>query len=333
MPALEMLLAARGVEVAGVFTQPPRRAGRGRKLRESAVAEFLRAPPRLSLSLPPPPPPIFTPHTFDVAAQNALRELRPDVLVTVAYGLLLPSAALEIPRLGGVNLHASLLPRWRGAAPVERAIEAGDSHSGVSLMQMDSGLDTGAVLARARVAIAGDDTGGSLRAKLARAAADLLAENLDALFARTLPGEKQNENDATYANKLQKSEAEIDWNQSAAQIARRVRAFYPRPVAHSALQGARLRVLSAAEVCADKNLVTETYGQPGEILDISHDGIVVATGDGALLLREVQKPGGAPMSAANFVNGMRIKRGMRFCFHGDSNSNSDRDRDRDGDHK
>jgi len=307
IPALEALLAAREVELAGVFTQPPRAAGRGRKLRASAVAEFLRA--RAS------PVSICQPHTFDAAAQAQLRGLRPELLVVAAYGLLLPAAALAIPRLGGVNLHASLLPRWRGAAPVERAIEAGDAGTGVSLMQMDAGLDTGAVLARARIPIAQDDTGGSLRDKLARAAAALLAGNLTALAARELPACAQDERAATYARKLQPSEAALDWRQDAAQLARRVRAFNPWPVAHGELQGARLRVLHAQHAPGMPRAQSETPAAaaiPGEILCANRDGIAVATGDGALLLREVQKPGGAPMPAAALLHGMRITRGMRF---------------------
>ena len=301
LPALKALLAARGVELAGVFTQPPRPAGRGRAPRASAVAEFLAE------SNNAPSVKIFQPEHFNADAQNELRQLRPDLLVVVAYGLLLPAAALAIPKLGGVNVHASLLPRWRGAAPAERAIEAGDAVSGVSLMQMDAGLDTGAVLARARAPISAEDTGGSLRDKLARAGAALLAGNLAALAKKELPARAQDERAATYARKLQPGEAGIDWRQDAAQLARRVRAFNPWPVAHAELQGARLRVLRAAANGAD-----DKTGAPGEILRADRDGIAVATGDGALLLRELQKPGGKPMPAAALLNGMRITRGMRF---------------------
>lgn len=309
LPALEMLLAAPRVEVAGVFTQPPRAAGRGRKLRASAVAELMRAHSA----------PVFTPENFDAHAQTALQKLRSDLLVTAAYGLLLPAGALAAARLGGVNLHASLLPRWRGAAPVERAIEAGDAETGVTLMQMDARLDRGAMLARARVGIDDFDTGGSLREKLARAAAKLLRENLDALAERALPPQPQDERAATYARKLHAREAAIDWRASAAQLARRVRAFQPWPVAHAELNGVRLRVLrarvagvvSAGEV---SNAAPEvSRAAPGEVLSATRDGITVATADGALQLCELQKPGGAPMSAAALLNGMRISRGMRFA--------------------
>ncbi|MGI9310945.1 MAG: methionyl-tRNA formyltransferase, partial [bacterium] len=238
-----------------------------------------------------------------------LARLRPDLIVVVAYGLVLPRAALDIPRLGCVNLHASLLPRWRGAAPIQRAIEAGDAATGVSLMQMDAGLDTGAILAQARIPIAANATGGSLCDELATLAAQLLGASLPALAAQTLTAMPQDERHACRARKLARSEAQLDWRQSAVALERKVRAFNPTPMARVVLARADERV--ALRVLRAK-VGDGAQARAGEILRADADGIAVATGGGMLVLTELQKPGGAPMSAAALLNGMHITPGMRF---------------------
>lgn len=300
VPCLRALCAADDVEVAGIVTAPDRPAGRGRKLRMSAVKEFARAE-FAAQNIP-----IHQPESLrDGAAIDALRALRPDLMVVVAFGALLPPAALAIPRLGCVNLHASLLPRWRGAAPIARAIEAGDAVTGVSLMRMDAGLDTGPVLATATAAIDAGDTAGDLHDKLARMAARLLAENLPALAAGALTATPQDAARACHARKLSKAEARLDWRLDAAALARKVRAFYPWPVAHTEIGGGRIRVLRAEVGDAPGGAAA------GEIIAADAAGIAVATAAGALVLTGVQKPGGRAMPAGEFLNGAKIAPGMR----------------------
>jgi len=336
LPCLRALLAANGVEVVGVYTGPERRAGRGREPRMNAVKEAALAAGAVTVDgagavtdgaadgavdgaaqksarkMPlkvPPKIPIFQPESLrDDAAVQALRRLRPDLMVVVAFGLLLPAAALAVPRLGCVNLHASLLPRWRGAAPIARAIEAGDAVSGVSLMQMDAGLDTGPVLAAARVGIGAHDTAGDLHDKLARLAARLLTENLRQFAAGELTATPQDAARACHAPKLTKAEAQLDWRRDAVALERQVRAFQPWPVAFAevgAAGGLRLRVLRAALGAAPAG------ARPGEIVAANADGIVIAAGRGALTLTVVQRPGGRAMTAGDFLNGAKITAGMR----------------------
>lgn len=302
IPALSTLLDAPSVDLVGIYTQPDRPAGRGRECRASAVKEFvLRHDPQSDL-------PLFQPDSLkNATAAGSLSRLKPDLMVVAAYGLLLPPAMLSIARLGCVNLHASLLPRWRGAAPIERAIEAGDANTGISLMRMVHDLDAGPVLAGASLPIAADDTGGSLRDKLARLAGELLAANLPALAAGALEATSQDENRACYARKLDKADARLDWRLDAAALERKIRAFNPWPMASVELNGMRLRVWRAT---ADLSPVNATCG---EIVRADKAGIAVAAGDGTILLREVQKPGGKPMSAAALLAGMNIARGMRFA--------------------
>lgn len=291
------------MELAGVYTQPDRPAGRGKKrcpsaVKASTVKEWARA-----RGLP-----VFQPESLQgESAPAGLRRLNPDLVVVVAYGLLLPASLLAVPPLGCVNVHASLLPRWRGAAPIQRAIEAGDDTTGVSLMRMDAGLDTGPVLARHGIAIAGDDTGGSLHDKLARLGGELLAANLRLLAAGALVAAPQDETLACYAPKLEKAESALDWRLDAAALERKVRAFNPWPAALATLNDARLRVLGAR---ADS---TPVRARPGEVVKAGKAGIAVAAGEGALVLTEVQKPGGTPMPAAALLNGMDIIPGMRFA--------------------
>jgi methionyl-tRNA formyltransferase len=286
---LQALLDDPCCEIAGVFTQPDRPAGRGRQLQASAVKSLALAH---ALS-------VFQPARLREPAERApLARLAPDLLVVVAYGLILPRAVLEIPRLGCINVHASLLPRWRGAAPIERAIEAGDAQTGVTIMQMDEGLDTGAMLHAVSCPILATDTGGSLRERLAGLGAHALCEALALLRERRASATPQDEAHASYAAKLRREEAVIDWNQDAAVLARRVRAFNPANVCHARLGDEVVRVWNA--------MVREVDGQasvPGTILAADRSGIVVACGRGALALTELQLSGGKPMSAAALLNG------------------------------
>ena len=288
VPCLEACRAAAGVEVVAVYTQPDRPAGRGRKLAASAVKQAALA---AGLAVEQPE------SLKSAAAQQRLRELAPDLLVVVAYGLILPRAVLAIARLGCWNVHASLLPRWRGAAPIQRALLAGDAETGVCLMQMEPGLDTGPVLLTRRTPIAADDTGGGLHDRLAALGAAVLGEGL----ARTVRGETlaahpQPEVGVTYAHKLDKAEAALDFGDSAAALARKVRAFDPWPVAEATFAGEHLRVWAAAA------LPDRTDAAPGTLLAAHRDGLDLATGDGILRITRVQRAGGRPVPVADFLN-------------------------------
>lgn len=287
VPALEACWT-RGGQVVAVYTQPDRPAGRGRQATASPVKQLAR---KHDL-------PVRQPESLKSAEeQDALRALAPDVMVVVAYGLILPRPVLGIPRFGCLNVHASLLPRWRGAAPIQRAIEAGDTETGVALMQMEAGLDTGPVLLEKRTPIAPDDTAGSLHDRLSRLGAEVLGDGLTLLRAGMRPTPRpQPEAGATYARKLEKAEARLDWTQPAAQLARRVRAFDPWPVAEVRLGGERLRI-HAAEALAEP-----AAAEPGQVLRAGREGIDVATGDGVLRLLRLQRDGGRAMGAAEFLN-------------------------------
>ncbi|MEZ5437744.1 MAG: methionyl-tRNA formyltransferase [Lysobacteraceae bacterium] len=288
VPSLEAALSS-GFDVPAVYTQPDRPAGRGRQLTASPVKQrALRAgiEVRQPTSL------------RDPGAQQALRELQPDLLVVIAYGLILPQAVLEIPPNGGWNLHASLLPRWRGAAPIQRAIEAGDRETGVCLMQMEAGLDTGPVLLSQRTPILEDDTAGTLHDRLAKLSAEVLADGLKLLRAGIRPQARpQPEEGVEYARKLDKAEARLDWTSSAIELARKVRAFSPWPVAELDLAGQRLRVHAAKAMDA-----VPGSAEPGTVIAAGRDGIDVVCADGVLRLLQVQKPGGRPVSAGDFLN-------------------------------
>lgn len=283
--------AARHHEVVAVYTQPDRPAGRGRGLMPSPVK--LEA---IARGIP-----VFQPENLKTEeAQQQLRELQPDLMVVVAYGLILPKKVLAIPTHGCWNVHASLLPRWRGAAPIQRAIEAGDNESGVCLMQMEAGLDTGPVLLSQHTDIANTDTGGQLHDRLAELGAQVLSDGLGLLRAGLKPiAQPQPETGVNYAHKLDKAEARLDWAQDAEVLARKVRAFNPWPVAEATLAGERVRIHGA--IAMDEN----RGQQPGAVISASKDGIDIACGRGALRLRVVQREGGKAITAADYLNARR----------------------------
>ena len=289
--AILQALIDQGYDIVGVYTQPDRPAGRGREPRPSAVKQLA-----LAHGLK-----IFQPVSLkEQPEQQQLQALRSDLMIVVAYGLLLPQAVLSIPRLGCINVHASLLPRWRGAAPIQRAILAGDKQTGISIMQMDQGLDTGDVLARASCPITDDDTGSSLHDRLMQLGADTLIACLPALQQGELKPESQDDSQATYAAKLTKKEAEIDWSQDAEQLERCVRAYNAWPVAYTFWQrkgkSENLRVWQARAIELVHN------EQAGKVLSSSMDGIDVAAGKGVLRLLQVQSAGGRRMTASDFIN-------------------------------
>ncbi len=273
-------------EIVGVWTQPDRPAGRGRRLRPSPVKQLA-----LAHEIP-----VHQPESLrDPQAVAELARLEPDVLVVAAYGLLLPPAVLEIPRRGCLNIHASLLPRWRGAAPIQRAILAGDTESGVTIMQMDEGLDTGDMLLKRAVPIGPRETGGSLHDRLATLGAEAIVEAL-ADPDRLVP-EPQDEAQATYAEKLRKEEAAIDWSKPATEIDRQIRAFNPWPVAQTRLDGGVLRIWAA------EPLDEPAADAPGTVTAVSRDGIDVATGEGSLRLLRLQPANARAMSVQDLLNG------------------------------
>ena len=291
LPALRALLASRH-QVVGVLTQPDRPAGRGRELRASPV-KLLAQEARL---------PIAQPTTLKTPeGRAALAEWRPELLVVVAYGLILPPVVLELPRHGCLNIHGSLLPRWRGAAPIQRAILAGDRETGVSIMQLDAGLDTGPVLLERRHPIGMHDTAGDVHDALAELGAVALIEAIDGLVSGRLLPRPQPADGASYAAKLEKSEARLDWSLSAIELDRRVRAFNPWPIAETTFAGESLRILRAS--------VAESTGRqapPGTSLGLAEDGLLVACGEGVLCVRELQRPGKRPVSARDFANAVRL---------------------------
>ena len=283
--------AANKAEVVAVYTQPDRPAGRGRGLTPSPVK--LEA---LQRGIP-----VLQPENFKAAvSKQALRALKPDLMVVVAYGLILPQSVLDIPEHGCWNVHASLLPRWRGAAPIQRAIEAGDTRTGVCLMQMEKGLDTGPVLLSRALEIGAQETGGQLHDRLAELGADVLADGLGLLRATIrVPPKPQPAEGVTYAHKIEKAEARLDFLQPAAVLANKVRAFNPWPMAEAQLAGERLRIHAAVAL-------DEAHGRaPGALLRGGRDGLDVACGEGALRIRVLQREGGKPITAADYLNARR----------------------------
>jgi methionyl-tRNA formyltransferase len=280
--------------VVAVYTQPDRPAGRGRRLQPSAVKQLamahdleVRQPEKLK----------------DAADQAALAALQADLMVVAAYGLLLPQAVLDAPRLGCVNIHASLLPRWRGAAPIQRAILAGDSESGVTIMQMEAGLDTGPMLYMLQTPILLDDTGGTLHDRLAELGARALLDSLSGIADGTLRPQVQDETLATYANKLDKQESLVDWSQPAQAIDRQVRAFNPWPVAQSLFRDKIMRIWSTRPI--PEKLPAAVV--PGTVVAAGKAGIDVATGSGVLRITQLQMPGKRAMSAAEFLNAHTVE--------------------------
>ena len=292
--ALSAILAA-GHQIALVLTQPDRQSGRGMAVHASPVKELA-----LANGIE-----VFQPPTLkDDAAQQRLRDVGADAMIVAAYGLILPQAVLDTPRLGCINIHASLLPRWRGAAPIQRALLAGDRETGVCIMQMDAGLDTGAVLHRASLPIDDDDTAASLHDKLAELGARLIVE---ALAKSPLTPTAQPDQGATYAAKIDKAEAWLDWLLPASQLARQVRAFNPFPGAAARVGGNPLKVWRA-----EVESVDGIQADPGTVLAADKAGIVVACGQGALRLTELQKAGGKRLPVAQYLGGSPLAAGIRF---------------------
>ncbi len=279
-------------EIVGVLTQPDRPAGRGRELRASPVKEVA-----LAAGLP-----LLQPRTLrnDPAAIDALAAWQPDIMVVVAYGLILPPAVLDLPRLGCLNIHASLLPRWRGAAPIQRAILAGDAQSGVTIMQMDAGLDTGAMLLREAIPIGAETTAGELHDELAILGARLIVDALDDCASGRARPQPQPAEGATYAAKLDKSEAQIDWTQPAAQIDRQIRAFNPWPVAETRAGGEPLKLLRSRLPGASR---PPADAPAGTVLGLQGDALEVACGDGQRLqVLTLQRAGRRPVGARDYFN-------------------------------
>jgi methionyl-tRNA formyltransferase len=295
VPTLSALLAAPDIEVAAVYTQPPRQAGRGKKTRRTPIHEAA-----LDAGIA-----VFTPTSLkSEEVQAELRALDADAAVVVAYGLILPGAVLRAPRLGCFNLHGSLLPRWRGAAPIQRAVMAGDERTGVCVMVMDEGLDTGPELSRAEVPIAAEATAGELHDKLAKLGAPLMLEALRGVAAGQLRPTAQPENGITYAKKIDKAEARIDWSRSAAELDNLIRGLSPFPGAWCEWQGSRIKVLLARPEARAND------AEPGLVLD---DALLIACGAGALRLMHLQRSGKGAMSAAEFLRGNPLRPGDRLA--------------------
>jgi methionyl-tRNA formyltransferase len=296
LPALRALLSSRH-QVVGVLTQPDRPAGRGRELRASPI-KLLALEHHL---------PVAQPASLKTAeGRAALHGWSPDLLVVVAYGLILPPAVLMLPRMGCLNIHGSVLPRWRGAAPIQRAVLAGDAETGITIMQLDEGLDTGPVLLERRRPIGLHDTAGDLHDALAELGAAALLEAIEGLASGELLPRAQSSEGVSYAAKIDKAEARIDWADTAMQVDRKIRAFNPWPVAETRLAGEGLRLLRAS--------VADAVGReasPGTVLGLADDGLRVACGEGVLAVSELQRAGKRPVSARDFANAVRLA-GLRF---------------------
>ncbi len=292
--ALAAVLDA-GFEVPLVLTQPDRPAGRGMQLQASPVKQLA-----VARGIP-----VHQPERLrDPATHAPIAAAAADVMVVAAYGLILPQAVLDMPRLGCINIHASLLPRWRGAAPIQRAIEAGDAETGVTIMRMEAGLDTGPMLLAGRLPIAADDTAATLHDKLAAQGAELIVAALGKL--ESLTAVPQPEVGVTYAHKIEKAEAELDWRRPAAELDRKLRAFNPFPGGAALFGEMPLKIWKAAPVSGS--------GAPGTVLASGSEGIVVACGEGALRLLELQKPGSRRLPAADFLRGYPLAPGQAFAL-------------------
>jgi len=296
VPALDAL-ADTGHQVVAVFTQPDRPAGRGRKRQPSPVKQAA-----IARDIP-----VHQPTRLDAQAIETLQALAPDLMVVTAYGLILPAPVLAIPRMGCINIHASLLPRWRGAAPIQRAIQAGDKESGISIMQMDEGLDTGPVLLKHPLALGPRETGGSLHDKLAALGGNGILDAVDGLATGRLRLSPQPETGVSYARKLSKNEAWIDWSRPAIEIDRQIRAFNPWPVAQTRWDDRILRI-HEAQPAPQRGT---RQGAPGEVVQADRQGVIVACGEGQLLLDRVQLPGKRSISGQDLVNA-GLRPGARF---------------------
>lgn len=291
LPCLDAL-AQSDHEILAVYTQPDRPAGRGRKIQFSAVKEWALQHQK----------PVYQPLNFkSPEAIDELIALAPDVLIVIAYGLILPRAVLDIPRFGCINVHASLLPRWRGASPIQHAILHGDSESGVTIMQMDVGMDTGAMLSKVACPITTDGTASSLHDKLAQISAAPLLDTLDKLSKSEARLELQNDEFATYAGKIKKEDALINWQQSAIEIDRMIRAFNPWPIAFTTVGEDVLRIHKAQAT------EHETKQAPGTILRIDKKGMLIATGNKSLLVEVIQFPGARAITVADWLNAGRTQ--------------------------
>lgn len=296
LPPLRALLQSEH-QVVAVYTQPDRPAGRGRRLMPGPVKQLA-----LENSLQ-----VFQPSTFKHTEHLVqLESLGADLIVVVAYGLILPARVLRIPRLGCINIHASLLPRWRGAAPIQRAIQAGDTQTGVTIMRMDAGLDTGPILLSKRCSVSHEDNGASLHDRLSLLGAEALMEAMPGVADGSLAEQPQDENKACYAQKLDKAEASIDWTRPAIEIDRLIRAFNPWPVAQTELDAKPLRIWRCS-VQPDIGGSTP----PGSVVAADQRGIDVVTGEGVLRIHQLQPPGKRVMTAADFLNA-RSMQGVRF---------------------
>lgn len=297
LPCLDALAQSSHCLTA-IYTQPDRPSGRGRKVHASAVKEWA-----IAHELP-----VYQPLNFKTPEAIAdLADLKPDLMVVIAYGLILPRSVLEIPRLGCINVHASLLPRWRGASPIQQAILQGDDCSGVTIMQMDVGLDTGAMLVKVDCPITAVDTAGTLHDKLAQLSPQPLLQAIDLLINNKM-GQAQDDNLATYAQKINKEDGRINWQNSAVVINRQIRAFNPWPIAYTLLNSDSLRIHQASVVTLEHDV------QPGTIVQLTKQGMLIATGEGGLLVEKIQFPSAKTVSVADWLNSGKIELHVGLVF-------------------
>ena len=298
LPCLDALLHSTH-RIQAIYTQPDRPAGRGRKLQASAVKEWA-----LTHQIP-----VYQPLNFkNPEAISELAALKPDVMIVIAYGLILPKAVLDIPRLGCINVHASLLPRWRGASPIQSAILHGDTESGVTIMQMDVGMDTGAMLRKANCSITASDTAQSLHDKLAQISAQPLLQTLEELANHTIHPEIQNDELATYARKINKEDACINWHQPAIEIDCKIRAFNPWPIAYTTFEEEIVRIHQAQIVALP------AQHAPGTLVHIDKNGMLIATGKQGLLIEKIQFPGSKVISIADWLNSSKSRAHVGYVF-------------------
>ncbi|MEA1989284.1 MAG: methionyl-tRNA formyltransferase [Pseudomonadota bacterium] len=285
-------------DVIAVYTQPDRPAGRGRKLTASPVKQVAE---ENGIT-------VYQPETLKEAeAQQTLNSLNADIMIVVAYGLILPQVVLDMPKMGCLNIHASLLPRWRGAAPIQRAIESGDKQSGVTIMQMNAGLDTGDMLYKLTTDITADDTAQSLHDRLSVLGCEALIETLEGLQKQSITPEVQDESLVTYAEKMHKEEALVQWNQPALKIVRKIQAFNPWPVAYTLFQDKPLRIWQARQLTSEEQQeFTHMNKLPGLVLSLNKNGLIVATGDEPICVQQVQPAGKKAMSAYDFAQSRNL---------------------------